>query len=486
MAIAIFAQEASDCKTSAPKTTSPSLWSICWEVLILLRPAFSYTSTFMWFAVAVAGFLARKDTLGGVSSIVRALGLRGSVYRSLLKFFHSSAVRLDELSALWTLVVLRLFQNPVRVNGRLVLVGDGIKTTKFGKKMPAAKRLHQQSAHKPEYTMGHSLQAIGLLVNAAQNTLAVPLAIRIHEGIVRTNRAKKTLCHKMLDLLETAYQGASYYFVGDRFYAAKTIARGLLERGNHLITRVKINAVACALPDPPTEKKRGRRRKYGKTITLRTLFKSKKLIEAPSPVYGEKDVMLRYLVVDLLWRPLQRLVRFVIVVHPTRGRWILMSTDTTIDALAIICTYGLRFKIEMTFKQAVHRMGWFLYRFWMKAMTPLPQWSGDQYLHRKSAKYRASVDRKIHAYHVFMQACVIAHGISQYLAVAFPELVWTSFHSWLRTTRAGTPPSEFVVTEALRQSLPNFLVAGRNTHAFTKFIIERQDTEKTEVFCMAT
>jgi hypothetical protein len=125
-------------------------------------------------------------------------------------------------------------------------------------------------------------------------------------------------------------------------------------------------------------------------------------------------------------------------------------------------------------------------RFPRATQPPLPRWSGDQYLHRKSAEYRAAVDRKIHAYHVFMQACVIAHGISQYLAVVFPELVWKSFRSWLRTTRAGIPPSEFVVTEALRQSLPNFLVAGANTHAFTKFILKRQEPEHSELFCMAT
>jgi hypothetical protein len=46
-----------------------------------------------------------------------------------------SAVRLDELRALWTQVVLRLFPNPLRVNGRRVLVGDGIKAPKRSKKM---------------------------------------------------------------------------------------------------------------------------------------------------------------------------------------------------------------------------------------------------------------------------------------------------------------------------------------------------------------
>jgi hypothetical protein len=45
--------------------------------------------------------------------------------------------------------VLRLFPDPPRVNGRRVLVGDGIKVAKSGKKMPGVKLLHQQSDSKP-------------------------------------------------------------------------------------------------------------------------------------------------------------------------------------------------------------------------------------------------------------------------------------------------------------------------------------------------
>src|SRR5207253_10611948 len=97
------------------------------------------------FATAVAGFTVRTELLG-VTSIVRALKLDTRCYNTLLDGFHSSAVKLDRLTKLWSQVVLRLFPQPLRVNGRCVLVGDGIKVPKCGRKMPAVKLLHQQSA----------------------------------------------------------------------------------------------------------------------------------------------------------------------------------------------------------------------------------------------------------------------------------------------------------------------------------------------------
>ena len=103
-----------------------SLWIPWWNVIWLLRPAFTRLRTFLWFATAVAGLTVRTELLG-VTSIVRALKLRPRFYHKLLESFHTSAVRLDRLTALWTQIVLRLFPEPLRVNGRRVLVGDGKK-----------------------------------------------------------------------------------------------------------------------------------------------------------------------------------------------------------------------------------------------------------------------------------------------------------------------------------------------------------------------
>ena len=466
-----------------------SLWGLWWNAMQLLRPAFSRSITFMWFATIVAGMAVRADTLG-VTSIVRALNLRDKLYHRLLANFHSTGFKLDRLAALWTQLVLRLFTSPVRVNGRLVLVGDGIKAPKRGRKMPAVKLLHQQSESntKPEYIMGHSMQAVGLLVHAAESVFSVPLAARIHEGLVWSNRDRRTLLDKMLGLLDILALKAPYYFVADAYYAAGKMVHGLLGQGNHLVTRVKSNAVAYA----PAESKKGRRTRgrpktYGKKIKLKSLLADvKSMQQLASPVYGEHNVTLRYRVCDLLWRPAGQLVRFVVVVHPTRGSCILMCTDTSLSATDIIRLYGLRFKIEHSFKQATRLIGSFAYHFWMKDMVPLRYRNGNQYLHHKTADYRDHIKRKIHAYHVFIQAGVIAQGLHQYLAVAAPKLVWESFGSWLRTIRPGIPPSEFVVANALRQTLPEFLMSYSEDDSLAKFIADRQDTGNMRIFRLAS
>jgi hypothetical protein len=476
--------------TTMPDREHPlELWAVWWNAILLLRPAFSRLRTFMWFVTAVAGLTVRVELLG-VTSIVRALNLRPRLYTKLLDHFHSSGVKLERLSALWAQVVLQLFPGIVRVNNRLVLVGDGIKAPKRGKKMPAVKLLHQQSESntKPEYIMGHSMQAVGLLVHAANSVFSVPLAVRIHEGLVWSNRDKRSLLDKMLGLLDILAIEAPFYFVADAYYAAGKMVSGLLEQGNHLLTRVKSNAVAYA-PAPPKKGRntRGRPKIYGKKTKLTSLLADiKSMQQVPSPVYGECSVTLRYRVRDLLWRPAGRLVRFVAVIHPTRGACILMCTDTSLSAVDIIRLYGLRFKIEHSFKQATRQIGSFAYHFWMKDMIPLRYRNGNQYLHRKSVDYRSRVKRKMRAYHTFIQAAVVAQGLLQYLAVVAPQLVWDSFGSWLRTIRPGIPPSELVVAKALRQTLPDFLLASSKSNSLTKFITERQDTQNMRIFRLAS
>jgi hypothetical protein len=47
----------------------------------------------------------------------------------------------------------------------------------------------------------------------------------------------------------------------------------------------------------------------------------------------------------------------VAVIHPRRGVILLMSTDRNLTPVEIVRIYGLRFKIELSFKQALHVLG---------------------------------------------------------------------------------------------------------------------------------
>jgi hypothetical protein len=458
------------------------LWKVWWKMVIELRPACARTRTFLWMGVCLAGMAIRRD-LGGVTSIVRVLGLVPACYDRLLDFFHSPALCLDKLTRLWCALVFRIHPGIIRVNGRPVLVGDGIKVPKSGRKMPAVKKLHQpsESNTKPQYIFGHSCQAVAVLGRALSSILAVPLACRIHEGVVFSNRDRRTLLDRMIALIDSLGMTEPFLFVADAYYATGKIVRGLLAGGNHLVTRVKSNSVAYFPAPPPARPRRGRRKKYGKKIKVAALLKNAdQLQEAVSPVYGEKDVTIRYATADLLWRPVGILVRFVAVDHPRRGTLLLMSTDLNLPPLEIVRIYALRFKIEVSFKQALRTVGAYAYHFWMSDMKPLRRVSGNQYLHRESEKYRDAVRRKIGAYHRHIQLGLIAQGLLQVLSARMPRQVWRSYGSWLRTVRPGLAPSEQVVAVALRNTLPEFLAVDTKLSILVKFIRERLDLSRSE------
>lgn len=468
-----------------------SLWLEWFRCVRMLRPACSRYVTFLWMALVMASMVIRPDLLG-VTSFVRGSFLQPFTYNLLLHFFHSTALACDLLAELWIKLALRLFK-PVTVDGFVVFAADGLKVPKEGKKMPAVKCLHQESSDnsKAEYIMGHSFQAISLLVNSHNGQVfSVPLLSRICEGLIfRRSKTRLSLLDKLAQLFINVATIAKVkaILVADAYYCSRKVIDPLLREGHLLVSRARSNSVAFLPPTPSNKPKRGRPSLYGTKVHLRDYFKAWQTFkEAISPVYGETDVTIKYREVDLMWRPVGRLVRFVLVKHPTRGKIILLSSSLNLDAISIIRIYGLRFKIEVSFKQAIHTLGTYAYHFWMKSMIPIKRGSGDQTLVSKSETYKRDVARKLDAYHRYVQLGCIAQGLLQHLAINFRASVWHCFRSWLRTMRTDLVPSEMVVANALKSCFPEFLLDRSSELDLKKFILDRADGSKIPGINMAS
>ena len=127
--------------------------------------------------------MVRADKLG-VTSFIRDLCLAPCCYENLVHFFRSSAFSLSGVRRKWFEIVSR--HAPIyRINGRAILVGDGVKQCKEARKMPAVKKMVQESetCSKPEYIHGHFFGAVGAVIGLDDKKFCIPLKANIQEGL---------------------------------------------------------------------------------------------------------------------------------------------------------------------------------------------------------------------------------------------------------------------------------------------------------------
>lgn len=450
------------------------LWDEWSKAFYQLREAFSRQSTFLWAAIFCAGIAVRTN-LRGVSSIVECLGLKSSCYGSLIRLCGSDGINLDKLLICWARLCLKIF-TPVCVDGYMVLFGDGIKVAKEGKKMPAVKLMHQssQSNKKAEFIMGHYLQALSLaVVNKSNEIEAVPLLARIHDGLVRSNRCKKTVINRFGEIISEVVIACNIpsIVVADAYYANATTISEVEKTGCHLVSRVAHNTVAHEPAQVPKKRGRGRPALKGNRVELWSIFQQN---------LDQKNGKFRYRCRDLYWSAAKRIVRFVIAEHESKGKIILMSSKLDLAPIIMLELYSKRWLIETGFKTAVHEIGTFSYHYWMKGMKPQGR-KTKQYIHRESKEYRTQIEKKIKTYQTHVAFGCIVQGLMQHLAINFSKDVFNGFNGWLRTIRNDIKPSEIIVSQALRATLWNYLRAKKIAPAWVKFVTKRFDTNRIDM-----
>jgi len=458
--------------------------------LVFMRPAFSRRATYCWFVIVFTGFILRSDNFG-VSSIVRALSLAPESYTCLLHFFHSTAWNVEATMAIWWrwLVGKKV---TYRIDNRMVLVGDHTKTPKDGRKMPAVTTLHQDSetASKPSFFRGHHWGCIGMLVQAYDKYFAIPLWANIQEGLaLSTDSADRRSLSKTVQIVEMAKQttlamGTEAYLVLDAYFAVGPVFLAAAQELNgisnfvHVLTRAKKNVVAYCKPPARKKHKRGRPREYGKKLKLAKLFDSKakcytfQTIEAD--IYNQSE-NIRYLVLDLIWKPVKGMLRFILV-ETSRGRIILMTSDLNLDPVTAIQIYCRRVTIETMFDTLKNTLGAMAYHFWSQYLSPAsrrPRKKKDQ---KQNSLNPTQTQNTLAAIEKFVNIQLLVLGMLQLIAKQFPVEVKTKANCWLRTVSANTP-SEFVTRTALANVLKNNLY-GFAKDWITQLIRQKQKTRK--------
>ncbi len=460
-------------------------------LLVFMRPAFSRRATHVWFVIAFIGFIARSDDLG-VTSIVRALSLPPECYIGLLNFFRSSAWSADGLMMRWW-EWLRKRDVGLRVGDRLVLAGDHTKIPKDGRKMPAVSTLHQDSetGTKPSYFRGHHWGAVAIVMQAYDKFFAAPAWAKIHEGLEGLEGGQKNL-PKTIRLVEMAQAVArgmesraylvldAYFAVGPVFDAAM---KELLEDEPlvHIVTRAKKNIVAYQPAPPPKKKRRGAPKKYGRKIKLMSLFDSNRKAfvfeEADALVYGNHE-RIRYLSLDLLWKPTKGILRFILL-ESSRGRMILITSDLKLTPVKAMELYCRRVSIETMFDTGKNLLSALAYHFWSKHLTP------DSRRPKKKAnaapQHTSNLEatrNTLRAIEKFVNLQMVVLGTLQLLAKRFPAEIKHKANCWLRTVSSNTP-SEFVT----RMALANIIKRNLATSAedpITQIIIQKRETQARE------
>jgi len=463
---------------------------------------FKSGEAFRWFVCVVIGIMIRSDHLG-VTSIVRELSINPCHYESLLHFFRAKSWTLSEIRKKWAYIVARSGLI-YRENGMAVLIGDGVKQCKEGRKMPGVKRLVQESENsaKPQYMFGHMFGCIGILIGSTKKLFCTPISMALHDGNEITGQwAEDSLAEKshVERLVHEACQVAMLIkkpclLLLDRYYLTVNALKAWLESQIEyisqvvIVTRAKKNCTAYEYPKKSDKPKRGAPRKKGKSVKVQKLFETQAefFTQVVLTLYGKKTTV-SYLCKDLLWgKKLYQPLRFVLVnINGTQA--ILACTDLTMSPEKIIELYCLRFKIETSFRAFKQTLSGFDYHFWTHSMPKLNRFKKNEDARKElekieDEKQRGAIVSTLKAIEGFVMCACIALGLLQMCSLLYGEKVEKRLLPWLRTNTCKENPSEFSIANVLRKTFLSPIHSTKKLGILQLIHSVQEDIENEEDF----
>lgn len=433
------------------------------------RSCFSREAAFNWFVSVFAGVMLRDDMLG-VTSFVRAQGVNPKRYTSLLHFFRAtswSGTTLLAHTATWAhgqgLTLKR--------NGRVLMPVDDSNVPREGVRTPLVGTIRQTSetSSKPSHFRGHTWGAVSLLAGSPDKIFAVPVWADIYEPGVKSQENSQPRTHTLVSagIGVAEMLNEKGYLIGDAWFNNKTGVTHV--RNTHgkveLISRARVDAVGyeCPAPEPA---RRGRKRKYGQKIKIRTLFDSPKTLfdERIVTIYGKKETVKLH-AVNLIRKP-GDLIRFVLA-KTSRGRIVVTSTDLDIDPVDALELYGLRSPIEETFNAVKNIMGATTGRFWTKSLQRVSRRP------TRNDKLQSNTDcpkvaDTAKAHRNMVQLAFAALAFLQIFACLYGAEAVGMANFWMRTP-SRTTPSPRIARKAVGILLRELLHGQPHDHARSIF-----------------
>lgn len=268
--------------------------------------------------------------------------------------------------------IVDIFLDDLMMYGALLACYDTTITAKNSKKVGGIQKWnsHSTNADRGEYITGHHFGVAGIIANIKTQFICFILSFRLITGESQHFQFKcssdnscepykiwDTVHAQILQLNEWLKKyNKPLRVVLDAYFSNKPFIQPLLDKGIHVITRLRDNGTAYLDPEPQPAGKRGPKPKYGKKIKVYDLFKIYEPETITVSVYGKKQNV-QVVTANLMMLKLSKKVKVVVVKCSTTKKIAFISTDLSLTAAEIIEIYSSRFSIELSIRDMKQHLG---------------------------------------------------------------------------------------------------------------------------------